>query len=108
MTREVLLLVRNIMAKRRTSPLPQVVWMFSLVAGCSGFICSSSESSPAAAATTDFDQPWRLSAASGDDIIDAEFVRDDEQVSDSGGTSLSTTVADMVLDAAPEWKDIVV
>ena len=81
--------------------------MFALVAGCSGFICSSSESWPAAV-TTIFDQPWRLSAASGDDIIDAEFVRDDEQVSDSGGTSLSTTVADMVLDAAPEWKDIVV
>ena len=120
--REVLL--RSSMAKRRTSPLPQVVCMFALVAGCSGFLCSSSESWPAAATTcactivlskllpttttTDFDQPWRLSAASGDDIIDAEFVRDDEQVSESGGTSLSTTVADMVLDAAPEWKDIVV
>eukprot|EP00563_Minutocellus_polymorphus_P018107 CAMPEP_0197723198 /NCGR_PEP_ID=MMETSP1434-20131217/5603_1 /TAXON_ID=265543 /ORGANISM="Minutocellus polymorphus, Strain CCMP3303" /LENGTH=388 /DNA_ID=CAMNT_0043308427 /DNA_START=55 /DNA_END=1221 /DNA_ORIENTATION=+ len=114
------------MTKRRTSLLPQVVSMFALVAGCSGFICSSSESWPAAATaatgrtvlpnpptrTTCFDLPvglpWRLSATTGSDIIDAEFVRDDEQRSNSGGTSVSTTVADIVLDAAPEWKDIVV
>ena len=52
---------------------------------------------------------WRLSATSGGDVIDAEFVRDDdEQIGYSGGAPMSTTVADIALDAAPEWKDIVV
>jgi len=44
----------------------------------------------------------------GGDIIDAEFVRDDDEINNSGGASISTTVADIALDAAPEWKDIVV
>ena len=52
---------------------------------------------------------WRLSATPGGDVIDAEFVRDDdEQIGYSGDAPMSTTVADIALDAAPEWKDIVV
>lgn len=52
---------------------------------------------------------WRLSAKSAGDVIDAEFVRDDDdKIGYSGGDSMSTTVADIALDAAPEWKEIVV
>jgi len=112
----------------KTSCLPLEVCAFvsSVVAvGCSGFVCSPGKSWPAprkipntaiAAATecvvtsipsTCFNTGG-LSATMGGDIIDAEFVRDDDEINNSGGASISTTVADIALDAAPEWKDIVV